>query len=160
MLPISSASTWNRGLLPSSIPVYALEYQPSLPRSEFGSQFTLHDHQTPIPESVISARTELEQSEETYFHLILTLSSSSGCCRFTRPPNVMPLLRAGTLGERMNDLSAPRLILAITRLLRLSECFLSSVPLTAPAHEPRGNSPNIDTPIIIPIQHDMIKLHP
>jgi hypothetical protein len=63
----------------------------------------------------------------------------------------------------MNDLSAPRLILAITRLLRLSECFLKSVhPLrTAPSLDlNRCNSPNVDIPIIIPIQHDMIEIHP
>jgi hypothetical protein len=62
----------------------------------------------------------------------------------------------------MNDLSAPRLILAITRLLRLSECFLKSVhPLrTAPSLGlNRCNSPDVNIAIIIPIQHDMIELH-
>jgi hypothetical protein len=63
----------------------------------------------------------------------------------------------------MNDLSAPRLILAITRLLRLSECFLKSVrPLrTAPSDNlNRCDSPNVNIAIIIPIQHDMIEFHP
>jgi hypothetical protein len=93
--------------------------------------------------------------------LIFTLSSfgSSGCIS----PDVRPRPRCGCLGERMNDLSTPRLILAITRLLRLSECFLKSVhPLrTAPSLDlDRRNSPNVYIAIIIPIQHDMIELDP
>ena len=66
----------------------------------------------------------IEHKFDTHFHLIFTLSSleSSGFS----PPDIRPRPRCGCLGERINDLSAPRLILAITRLLRLSECFLSS----------------------------------
>ena len=61
--------------------------------------------------------------KKTHFHLIFA-RSPFGSSGFTSP-DVRPLPLCGCRGESMKVRSAPSDILAITRLLRLSECLLS-----------------------------------
>lgn len=94
----------------------------------------------------------------THIHLTFFLpfiSASSTLLKVALPD------RLGNLGDMMNVRSAPRLTEAITRLLRLSECFLCSVS-TGPSgvEHYKGSLPYVDVPIFVPIKHYMIKLHP
>lgn len=69
----------------------------------------------------------------SYVHLRFFLSFSSFSSASAFPTAALPA-RLGNLGDTMNVLSAPRLTEAMTRLFKLSLCFLLSfsTPLEIP----------------------------
>ena len=70
---------------------------------------------------------------------------------------LVPPILLGNRGDMMNVLSAPRDILAMTRLLRLSECRLVLAAVLRSLTK-GSDAPDVDRSVVVSVQHNVIKL--